>query len=145
VTRAAQWWLGDWINYGHARYGERYRRTATLTGYDPQSLMNMAYVASRVPTSRRRENLSWSHHAELAPLGAEEQEYWLERAILDRMSVHCLRSELRLARQRTEGRSSDVAAPRATIQCPHCGHEFTRAERDHRTRVESQWRKAEHE
>ena len=68
IGRCSQWWLGDWIHYGNAKFGERYSRAVKLTGYDVQSLMNMVYVASRFEISRRRENLSWSHHATLASL-----------------------------------------------------------------------------
>ena len=64
--RGASWWIGDWLNYGEATYGEHYARAAEITGYEVQSLMNMAYVASHFEISRRRERVSWSHHAELA-------------------------------------------------------------------------------
>jgi hypothetical protein len=43
----ANWWLGDWVRYGNAQYGKRYKLAANLTGYDPQTLMNYGYVASR--------------------------------------------------------------------------------------------------
>ena len=66
IGRGAAWWIGDWVNYGSAKFGEKYARAARITGYDIQSLMNMAYVAARFHISRRRENLSWSHHAEVA-------------------------------------------------------------------------------
>src|SRR5687768_3997103 len=64
LGRASGWWIGDWLRYGNARYGERYGAAARITGYDVQSLMNMAYVAGRFEVSRRRESLSFSHHAE---------------------------------------------------------------------------------
>ena len=38
--------------------------------------MNMVYVASRFEVSRRREMLSWSHHAALAALDRDGQELW---------------------------------------------------------------------
>ncbi|MEA2332915.1 MAG: hypothetical protein QOH58_3053 [Thermoleophilaceae bacterium] len=122
LARAGGWWLGDWLRYGNARYGERYRAAAAITGYDVQTLMNMAYVASRFEVSRRRENLSFSHHAELAPLPAEEQDRWLGRAEADALSVRALRTEVRRAR-----RSSPEAEPahRAHAEervCPRCGH-----------------------
>jgi hypothetical protein len=52
VSRATGWWIGDWIRYGNARYGEKYETAASATGYDIQSLMNMAYVASRLENLR---------------------------------------------------------------------------------------------
>src|ERR1700722_16757964 len=62
--RSAAWWIGDWVHYGSSRYGTKYALAARVTGYDRQTLMNMVYVASRFEFSRRRENLSFSHHAE---------------------------------------------------------------------------------
>src|SRR5688500_14270600 len=79
LGRASGWWLGDWIRYGNARYGERYVPAARVTGYDVHSLMNMAWVAGRFAVERRRPGLSFSHHAELASLPPEEQELWLDR------------------------------------------------------------------
>jgi hypothetical protein len=55
LGRACAWWIGDWIRYGNARYGDRYTAAAQVTRYDVQSLMNMAYVAGRFEVSRRRE------------------------------------------------------------------------------------------
>ena len=80
LGRASGWWIGDWIRYGNARYGDRYVDAARVTGYDVQSLRNMAYVAGRFDVSRRREALSLSHHAELAGLPVDDQELWLDRA-----------------------------------------------------------------
>jgi len=89
--RGASWWVGDWLNYGEAKYGERYTRAAEITGYEVQTLMNLAYVASRFAVSRRRENLSWSHHAVLASLPPTEQEAWLDRVAAEGISVKELR------------------------------------------------------
>jgi hypothetical protein len=95
IGRGAAWWIGDWVNYGNTAYGEKYSRAARVTGYDVQSLMNMAYVASRFGISRRRECLSWSHHSALAGLDLELQERWLDVAQERQLSVRGLRDELR--------------------------------------------------
>lgn len=125
IGRCSQWWLGDWIHYGNARFGERYTRAVKLTGYDAQSLMNMVYVASRFEIYRRRENLSWSHHAALAALDVDSQEHWLERASADKLSVADLRVELRGRRQASEaaGEPQQLAppSPAQTVVCPTCG------------------------
>jgi len=125
VGRCSQWWLGDWIHYGNSRFGERYSRAVKLTGYDAQSLMNMVYVASRFAVYRRREKLSWSHHATVAPLELASQEHWLSRALADRLSVADLRAELR-TRRRGLGEPAAVAgarrrAPARALVCPTCG------------------------
>jgi hypothetical protein len=145
LGRAVGWWLGDWLRYGSAHYGERYAMAARITGYDKQTLMNMTYVASRFEVSRRRESLSFSHHAELAPLTQAAQESWLQRAEEEHLSVHALRSAVR--RDDRSGppspyrRASEPAAlPRNggsagrelngpgelgnRVVCPECGHRF---------------------
>jgi hypothetical protein len=126
IGRCSQWWLGDWINYGNAKFGERYSRAVKLTGYDVQSLMNMVYVASRFEIYRRRENLSWSHHATVASLDSASQEYWLARATADRLTVADLRVELRGRRQaaRDPALARESAQPTTggdTLVCPNCG------------------------
>jgi hypothetical protein len=126
IGRCSQWWLGDWIHYGNTKFGERYSRAVKLTGYDMQSLMNMVYVASRFEISRRRENLSWSHHATVASLDVDGQEYWLARALQDKLSVADLRVEVRGARRarelsaHSERQVADPATARSVV-CPNCG------------------------
>jgi hypothetical protein len=131
TARASAWWIGDWIAYGNARFGEKYVRAAKKTGYDAQTLMNMSYVASRFEISRRRENLSWSHHAEVAALEPDEQARWLDLAEKERLSVHCLRLELRQAMRSNrrcaspsvDGKDGDAEIGEP-VACPACGHEF---------------------
>lgn len=127
VGRGIAWWIGDWLIYGNLRYGERYARAATVTGYDRQSLMNMVYVASRFAAERRRRSLSWSHHAEVAALDRHEQERWLDLAEREQLSVHSLRTELRTWRRVERARAGAADLPDDDGQpsgqhvvCPHC-------------------------
>ena len=46
ASRTAAWWIGDWVQYGAARYGAKYAVAARVTGYDRQTLMNMVYLAA---------------------------------------------------------------------------------------------------
>jgi hypothetical protein len=125
IGRGVGWWIGDWLRFGNARYGEKYVKAARITGYDVQTLMNMVYVASSVEPSRRRERLSWSHHAEVAALPPEEQSEWLDRVEECRLSVHDLRMLLRNARRGDgdEERAQEAIAADAKV-CPECGHEL---------------------
>ncbi len=130
MTRCSQWWLGDWVRYGTVRWGEKYKEASRITGYDIQSLRNIAYVAGRVEVSRRRDNLTWSHHAEVSSLAPDEQDRWLDLAETQKMSVSDLRIELRSAR-RAERRSAEdpeeLEPPRSAAKiviCPECQHEF---------------------
>lgn len=110
LGRGAGWWIGDWLRYGNSHYGQRYTAAGRATGYDVQSLMNMAYVAGRFESSRRRPSLSYSHHAELAGLSPEDQDVWLDRAEAGGLSVRALRVELRHARKRAESRHARAQA-----------------------------------
>lgn len=128
IGRCSQWWIGDWVRYGTARWGEKYAEAARVTGYDVASLRNMAWVASRFDLSLRNDKLSWSHHVLLAPLEPEEQRKWLLRASEERLSVADLRLELRAVRQ-SESEAPSQAAPAVggesgdeVAVCPHCGH-----------------------
>jgi hypothetical protein len=129
ISRCNQWWLGDWVRYGEARWGRKYVEAAKITGYDPRSLANMASVALSFDLSRRRDNLTWSHHAALAALEPEEQDKWLDRAATDRLSVADLRQELRCSQRTSKvdaARDIDsTSAPEVeeALICPHCGHE----------------------
>jgi hypothetical protein len=136
ASKSANWWLGDWVRFGQRRYDQRYQRASELTGYDEQTLMNLAYVAGRFEISRRRETVPWSHHAELAKLDVADQELWLNRVTTRKLSVRKLRAELRDAeRGAADSETSDSSGqevrtleserPAHSIVCPHCGEVFT--------------------
>lgn len=95
VESAIQWVLGDAINYGQGAFGEKYSQALEQTQYRYQTLANVAFVASRVKFSRRRENLSFSHHSEVAALEPAEQDFWLSRAEAEGLSTRELRRQIR--------------------------------------------------
>src|SRR5918997_1429511 len=77
IANCSAWWLGDWIVYGEQSYGDRYEQAITDTSLRYQTLRNYAWVARRFPMSRRRDTLSFGHHAEVAGLPDDEQDMWL--------------------------------------------------------------------
>lgn len=78
--RALPWCIGDWLNFGERKYGEKYSQVLDATDYEYQTLANTKYVANRFEFSRRRENLSFAHHSEVAALAPAEQDAWLDKA-----------------------------------------------------------------
>jgi hypothetical protein len=142
MSKSTNWWLGDWVRFGLHYLDQRYDQICRVTGYDEQTLMNMAYVAKNFPVSRRRENLSWSHHAELAPLPSDEQDRWLDLAVAQKLSVRQLRTKVRLAQrvdQPSELKESGadscdlpvVPEDAELLFCPCCGASFTLDELRH--------------
>jgi hypothetical protein len=107
ITNASPWWLGDWLIYGRRAYGERYKAALDVTDLDYQTLRNYAWVARKFPVSRRRDRLSFQHHAEVASLPEPEQDLWLKRADAAQWS----KSELRRRVAASRGRPSCEPAP----------------------------------
>ena len=95
VEDSMQWALGDWWAYGDFKYGERKALTTDLGFYCFGSLMNMATVARRVPTSLRNEVLSWSHHCTVALCSLKDQKMWLDKAAKNKWTVRELRKQIR--------------------------------------------------
>jgi hypothetical protein len=131
ISRNNQWWLGDWLRYGTAKWGEKYVEAAQITGYDVRSLANMATLAACFEISRRRDNLSWSHHAVVAALDPDEQDRWLDLAASERLSVADLRIELRSVERRREAQERTYAQQEgedaSDFICPRCGYRAPRA------------------
>ena len=94
---ATYWWLGDWPAFGRTKYGRRYKERIALTGLDCQTLRNYAVVARRFELSRRRDNVSFQHHAEGSGLPDDKQDSWLDLSAENHWSKHELRRRLRAA------------------------------------------------
>lgn len=99
IGRAHQWWIGDWILHGERKWGEKYTEALDRTGLEYDTLRAIQWVAGRVETVRRRTDLSFSHHREIAALDPVEQDAWLNESEARDLSVHDLRRELRGRRE----------------------------------------------
>ncbi|MFD8980639.1 LmbU family transcriptional regulator [Streptomyces sp. NPDC059564] len=96
LVNSSAWWLADWLIYGESTYGwRRYKEAIERTGLDYQTLRNYAWVARRFDHHRRRDGLSFAHHAEVARLAPPEQDYWLRKAEQQKWSRNELRKWVR--------------------------------------------------
>ncbi|MFC0437593.1 LmbU family transcriptional regulator [Kutzneria buriramensis] len=95
IADSSAWCLGDWLIHGQERYGDRYRIATQEAGLDYQTLRNYAWIARKFDITRRRERLSFQHHAEVASLPIEQQDLWLDRAEQFGWSRNQLRRNLR--------------------------------------------------
>ncbi len=94
VSTSAAWCLGDWLAFGERAYAGRYRAAVEQTSLDYQTLRNYAWVARRFELSRRRDTLSFGHHAEVAALAEPEQDFWLRKAEEHQWPVKRLRQQV---------------------------------------------------
>lgn len=97
VKRTASWLIGDWLNAGETRFGEKYAQAIEDTGLTEGTLRNYASVCGRVTPERRLSDLPFSMHADVAALTPEQQTEWLTRARDEGWSRTQLREELKQA------------------------------------------------
>ena len=107
-SSATTWWLGDWLVFGRFKYGRRYKEAVHVTGLDYQTLRNYAVVARRFAPARRRDELTFQHHAEVCALPDDAQDAWLDRAAAGGWTRNALRRQLRAAHEGAESAAEVV-------------------------------------
>ena len=110
------WWIGDWWNAGE-RYGNRVRIVKddpNWTGPDYGSCRNCGSVAAKFSdVSRRRDTLTFKHHAEVASIAPSKADALLARTIQQQaetgvlMSANTMRQEVK--RLKREAREIELA------------------------------------
>jgi len=93
--KALNWHIGDWWAFGDHRYGERAKAAAEgIFGREFQTLVNLGNVSNRFESNRRRLDLSWSHHAEVAALPPAKADALLDQAEAGGWSTRELRARI---------------------------------------------------
>jgi len=115
IADSSVWCLGDWLAHGQQKYGDRYRTATKEAGLDYQTLRNYAWIARKFELSRRREELSFQHHAEVASLPAEEQDRWLDLAQQRGWSRNELRKNIRSHGKADQASSGATFIPRVPV------------------------------
>lgn len=80
MNGAFQWMIGDALNYGSSKYGEKYSQALESTQLTYSALANFSWVARSVPIENRNSNLSWTHHRAVSKLDPTEQRRLLGEA-----------------------------------------------------------------
>ena len=118
LVHNATWWLGDWWRFGKRRYGEA-KANAAVTGFSLQSVKAAAWVAGKFDEpSRRRDDVTFSHHREVARLAEKEADKLLAKAAAKKWTTKALRREVR--RRRTTAKLG-VATRRAAADLKTMG------------------------
>jgi len=108
IEGAVQWWWGDLLISAEATLGEQYAQLVDEKA--ARTLSNYAWVASKLDPPRRREALSWSHHAEVAALEPKTQDDWLKQAEDEQWTRAKLRAAIK---------GEEDANPKEYV-CPEC-------------------------
>lgn len=85
----------DWLAFGERKYGEMYKEALEVTDLEYKTLRNAVSVGNQIEMSRRRDNLSWSHHSEVASLPPAQQDKFLDVAESENLSHKDLRRKVR--------------------------------------------------
>jgi len=100
-------WIGDWLNYGFGKFGEKASQAIEFTGFDYGSLANYKWVTKEIESSRRREKLSFSTHIEIASAPREEQDELLNKAENDNLSSREVRELVKQYKRQSKIELSD--------------------------------------
>lgn len=102
------WGIGELVNLGERLYGEKYKGALESTKLSSGTLRTIACVCRKVPSSRRRDNLSFWYHAEVAlvkDLAVKDQDRFLKLAEENEWTQSELRQAIRksFATEQEEG------------------------------------------
>jgi N6-adenosine-specific RNA methylase IME4 len=97
-----QFWIGDWLRFGEKKWGEMYKEAEEKTGLENKTLRNIKSISDSVDLSRRRDKLSFNHHAAVAALPENKQDKMLDMAEKKEMSVSELRAAVRDEKHKDE-------------------------------------------
>ena len=116
VAKTIGFIVGDWINYGENRYGEKYADAMRMTGLAYDTLRKYAHAARSIQIGNRFPNLDWTHHLAVAKVkDQEEQRKWLELADTDGMSVKRLKMSINAGRPLKPDEVDKDNADRGTV------------------------------
>lgn len=99
MQKCIGWWIGDWERFGEKKgyYTDSkvYDEIQEITGLDRGTLKNMKYVAEKIPSSCRHDELSFTHHQEVVSLEPEQQKQVLQKAVDEKLTVRETREEVK--------------------------------------------------
>jgi len=95
------WELGDWIISGEKHLSAAYDEAAKITGLARGRLYTIVSVVRAFPTSRRREDLDFSHYYEVMTLAWDEklQDRLLEQGSKEQLSIREMKTRVAYERK----------------------------------------------
>lgn len=96
VEGCVQFWIGDCLAYRQQKWG-MYDDVAEETGYEKNTLREYKRISESVKSDIRMADLGFAHHQQVASLPPERQEFFLNKAVNEDLSVRELKAEIRKA------------------------------------------------
>lgn len=117
MNESINWWLGDWLNEGEARYGETYTQALEVTGHKQDHLIKCKQVAKGVKKWMRIQDLSWTHHRHVADLDEVAQREFLALAHKHDMPSRELLTAVKAYKMALQGdkMTGDMIAPMPSL------------------------------
>lgn len=94
IEGCVQFWIGDCLKYREQKWG-MYKDVVEESGYSQGTIENIKSICDSVESPRRRGDLSFGHHAEVASLEASSQDKFLQQAVDNEWSIKDLRSAIK--------------------------------------------------
>ncbi len=92
TKESVAWAIGDWIICGEKFFSERFSQMLDNVGLELHTIQNHKWCCSKFTADRRREELTYTHHYEVAGLDSILlQDQLLQRAIDEKLSSVDLR------------------------------------------------------
>jgi len=97
---ATQWTRGDWLLYAIPKKWDQGKIKIMVEDMDWNyaTVTNLRCLCGRIEFSRRRENLTFAHHQEVAKFDNDMQDHWLNEAEKNNWLVKELRRQIRVAK-----------------------------------------------
>jgi hypothetical protein len=95
ASSALKWYVGDWLLHGERKWGSAYTDAINIVGLSYDTLARCKSISARFEFRRRRLNLRWSDHREVAALDEKNQEILLDASTDGKWSRERLRDEVR--------------------------------------------------
>ena len=116
MAKSIGFMVGDWINYGEKRYGEKYTEAIKRSGLTMETLKLYSHVARRIEMLNRSNVLDFTHHVVAARLkDPDQQQHWLKIAEEERMSVRRFKKSLNAGRIVTPEEMKEDPADRGYV------------------------------
>jgi len=98
-TRKILWYLGDLAAFGLSRWPQAVKEFIDSSEFEKTTIQTAAWVCRSIEPSRRRDDISFSTHIEVAALSPDRQNFWLnhyaEKKKQGPYSISQFRAEIR--------------------------------------------------